>query len=130
MAAQRTDPNSVEGPDSASRRRHEQVETGITLRHSRTCRVGEGNKCSCKPGYQAMAWCSRNRKVLRRTFPTLAKARAWRQQAQVDLRRGALSAPTARLLREEAESWLRGCAARDRPHPLRRPLQARRDPLL
>jgi integrase len=53
-----------------------------------------------------MAWCARKRKVLRRTFPSLAKARAWRQQTQVDLRRGALSAPTARLLREEAESWL------------------------
>ena len=58
------------------------------------------------PGYQAMAWCARKRKVLRRTFPSLAKARAWRQQTQVDLRRGALSAPTARLLREEADSWL------------------------
>jgi integrase len=106
MAADRTNQGRTEAPDRESARRREQIETGITLRHSRNCGLGDGDGCSCQPGYQAMAWCGRKGKVLRRTFPTLAKARAWRQATQVDLRRGALSAPTARLLREEAEAWL------------------------
>lgn len=97
---------SAESPQRTETRVSWQVETGITLRHGRTCRVGEEVPCTCRPGFQAMAWSRRDRKVLRRTFPTLAKARTWRAEAQVDLRRGTANAPTARLLREEAKEWL------------------------
>jgi integrase len=53
-----------------------------------------------------MAWSAHDKKVLRRSFPTLARARAWRAEAQVDLRRRAANAPTVRLLCDEAEEWL------------------------
>jgi integrase len=61
--------------------------------------------------YRASVWSARDEKRIRRTFPTLAAAKAWRQDAQVALRRGELRAPTPTTLREAAEAWLDG--ARD-----------------
>jgi integrase len=62
-------------------------------------------------GYRASVWDSRENKRIRRTFPTLAAAKAWRQDAQVALRRGELRAPTPMTLRQTAEAWIEG--ARD-----------------
>ena len=58
-----------------------------------------------------MAWSARDRKPLRRTFATLREARAWRQQAQLDLGRRRLSAPLALVLSEAAERWVEGARA-------------------
>jgi integrase len=58
--------------------------------------------------YRASVWSARDNKRIRRTFPTLAAAKAWRQDAQVALRRGELRAPAPTTLREAAESWLEG----------------------
>lgn len=86
-------------------------ETGITLRHRRACKVREGGGCSCQPSYQAQVWAARERKPLRKSFTTLAEARAWRQEAQVKLRRRQLSAPSKILLRDAAEEWLEAARA-------------------
>ena len=75
----------------------DQVVPGITRRHSRRCESRRGRACSCRPTYQAQAWSARDRKPVRRTFSTLGAARAWRQEAQVDLRRRRMNAPSARL---------------------------------
>ena len=96
----------MQGSNSGTQPANRQIETGITIRHGRHCRLREALACSCKPTYQALVWSARDQKTIRRTFPTVAKARAWRQTAQVDLRRGALRAPTAVLVRDEAEAWL------------------------
>jgi integrase len=61
--------------------------------------------------YRASVWSARDNKRIRRTFPTLAAAKAWRQDAQVALRRGELRAPAPTTLRQAAEAWLEG--ARD-----------------
>jgi integrase len=89
----------------------DQVVPGITRRHSRRCESRRGGSCSCRPTYQAQAWSARDRKPVRRTFSTLSAARAWRQEAQVDLRRRRMNAPTARLVRDAAAEWLEGARA-------------------
>jgi integrase len=45
-------------------------------------------------------------KTIRKSFPTLAEARAWRAQSQSALRRGTLSAPVRTTLRDAADAWL------------------------
>ena len=52
--------------------------TGITARHARGCSHREG-RCTCRPRYQAQVWSNRDRKVIRKTFPTVSAAKAWRQ---------------------------------------------------
>ena len=82
--------------------------TGIQLRHSRSCTSRGGGPCTCRPTYEASVWSARDRKKLRKTFPTRAAARGWRADAQVALRKGTLRAPTSTTLREAADAWLAG----------------------
>jgi integrase len=84
---------------------------GIRVRHARSCRTHAGGRCNCRPTYEAWAWSSRDRKKVRRSFPTLAAAKGWRTDAVVGLRRGTMRAPTPVTVREAAEAWLKG--ARD-----------------
>ena len=84
---------------------------GVYLRHARACDSRQGKSCSCRPTYQAQAWSARERRPLRRTFPSLAAARAWRAEAQVELRRGRLGAPSETRLKEAATKWLEAAAA-------------------
>jgi integrase len=81
---------------------------GIALRHSRSCAEWTGGECSCKPAYQAAVWSARDGKLIRKTFPTLSEAKAWRSESQVGIRRGTMRAPSRRTLRQAAEAWLQG----------------------
>jgi integrase len=105
MAA-RSGPRST-GIGNEVRRRRE----GIQARHARRCASRRGGECSCTPTYQAQVWSARDRKPIRKTFPTVAGALAWRQETQVALRRGTVRAPTATTLAEAAEAWLAGAEA-------------------
>ena len=87
---------------SRPRRRAE----GIVVRHSRRCASREGETCDCHPGYQAQVFSRRDGRTIRKTFPTLADARAWRAESQAALRRGTLRAPTRTTLAEAANEWL------------------------
>jgi integrase len=80
--------------------------TGIALRHSRRCQSRQGSACSCTPTYQAQAWSAAERKPVRKTFPTLSAARAWRQEAQVALRRREMNAPSRVTVAQAASEWL------------------------
>jgi integrase len=82
--------------------------TGIDIRHSRACRARTGGRCNCEPSYQAHVWSAREQKRIRKTFPQLATAKAWRQEAQVALRRGTMRAPSPLTLRAVAEDWIEG----------------------
>jgi integrase len=82
--------------------------TGIEVRHAKACASREGRKCNCRPTYQASVWSASDGKRLRKTFPTLAAARAWRAEAQTAIRRGKLRAPAATTLREASEELLEG----------------------
>ena len=82
--------------------------TGIEVRHGKACASRTGSRCNCRPSYQASAWSARESKRLRKTFPTLAAARAWRAEAQTEIRRGKLRAPAATTLLQAAEELVEG----------------------
>jgi hypothetical protein len=62
--------------------------------------------------WEAFVYDRRTRKKLRKTFPTLAAARAWRHDAASAVRRGALRPATATTLREAWDGWLGRSEAR------------------
>jgi integrase len=93
---------------SSRPRRHAE---GIVVRHSRRCASREGRRCDCSPGYQAQVFSQRNARTVRKTFRTLADARAWRAEAQAALRRGTLRAPSRKRLSEAAGDWLQSARA-------------------
>src|SRR2546430_318858 len=82
--------------------------TGITVRHARSCGSRTGARCSCKPTYQAKVWSARDQTPIRKTFPTITAAKAWRQDAAVGLRRGTMRAPSKLTLRQAWDAWLQG----------------------
>lgn len=86
------------------------------FRHSRSCRSREGKRCDCRPSWEAWAYSKRDDKI-RRTFPTLAAAKAWRADALNALNRGRLRAPTPLTLNRAAAEFLAG--ARDGSTPNR-----------
>ena len=61
--------------------------------------------------YRAKVWSSRDGKAIRKTFPTMAAAKAWRHDALVALERGTLRAPKPTTVAEAAEAWLDGARA-------------------
>jgi len=81
---------------------------GIDVRHSQSCASRAGERCTCRPAYQAHVWSARDKKRIRKTFKTLAEAKVWRQETQVGLRRRVIRAPSQLTLREAAEAWLAG----------------------
>jgi integrase len=88
--------------------KQKQLPDGISARHTRACPARDGGRCRCNPSYQAQVWSSRDLKRLSRSFPTLAAARAWRHDALVALRRGAIRVGASTSLREAATEWLNG----------------------
>ena len=79
---------------------------GIEIRHDGSCRPG--GRCRCTPSYRASLWSNRDGKLIRRTFASLAAAKAWRADAQRELRQGQLRVPTPLTVRQAAEEWLAG----------------------
>ncbi len=61
--------------------------------------------------YEAWVYSRRDKKKIRRTFPTFAAAKAWRTDANRDVRRGTMRAATPTTLRAAWTAWLAG--ARD-----------------
>ena len=88
--------------------RRKRNHAGIRVRHGRGCAGANGGSCSCRPSYEAWVFSARDNKKLRKSFPTLAAAKAWRADASVALRERAIRAPTPITLRQAAEIWLRG----------------------
>lgn len=85
--------------------------TGIEVRHSTGCQSANGSRCTCEPKYRAEAFSARDGKKLRKSFRTLAEAKAWRADAQVALQRGTVSAAASPVLAVAAEAWLAGARA-------------------
>src|SRR2546422_2453657 len=84
------------------------VHPGIEVRHSRWCRSREGGTCNCPKTYQAQVWSTRDRRSIKRTFPTLAAAKSWRHDALVALRKGTMKAPTRVTVAEAVAVWVAG----------------------
>jgi integrase len=79
---------------------------GIAVRHSRGCATNRGGSCDCRPGYQAQVFSQRDQRTIRKTFRTLADARAWRAQTHSALRLGTMRAPTRTTVAIAAAEWL------------------------
>jgi integrase len=82
--------------------------TGIEVRHTKACASRAGRRCNCRPTYQASAYSARDEKRIRKTFPSLAAARAWRAEAQTAIHRGKLRAPTAVTVAEAGDDLIAG----------------------
>jgi len=80
--------------------------TGIRRRHGTACASRSGGKCNCNAGWEASVYRARDRRKLRKSFPTHGAARAWRAQAQRDVRVGALRAASEQTLRQASSAWL------------------------
>jgi integrase len=61
--------------------------------------------------YRAWVWDPRERRKIRKTFPTQAAAKAWRSDAGAAVRNGRLRATTAPTLDAAIEQWLEGAEA-------------------
>jgi hypothetical protein len=84
---------------------------GIRVRHSKSCGIKRGARCNCKPTYQANVWSNADRRRIFSTFKGLSAAKAWRREAQVEIERGTMRAPTSMTLREVSDVWLEGARA-------------------
>jgi integrase len=82
--------------------------TGIEVRHKKACASCDGGRCNCQPTYQASVWSARESKRIRKTFPTLAEARAWRSETQTGVRRGTLRAPAHTTVEDAADELVAG----------------------
>lgn len=84
-----------------------QGSVGIDLRHAKRCGARAGGACDCTPTYQAHVFDARTGKRIRKTFPTKAAARLWRQDAVVAVRAGKLAeARPSTTVRDMCSSWL------------------------
>lgn len=82
---------------------------GIDIRHARSCRSrGGGGRCNCKPTYQAHVFDNRTGKRTRKTFPTEAAAKTWRQDAVIALRTGGLAPSRTPTLTEALDDLIEG----------------------
>lgn len=83
---------------------------GIEVRHLQSCASRAGGECDCSPNYRATVHAGDGGRI-RRTFATLEAAKLWRQDAQVDLRRGAIEAAKPLTVSQAAERWVTGARA-------------------
>jgi integrase len=79
--------------------------TGIRQRHGNGC-TQPASGCKCP--WQAEVWSPRDRKKIRKLFPTKGAAKSWRDDASGQVRRKELRAPTPITLDQAADAWLEG----------------------
>ncbi len=85
---------------------------GIEVRHATDCRSRDGGRCTRRPTYRASVWSTRDRKRIRKSLPTEAAAKAWRQDAAGAVRRGELRAIAAPRLADAMTELLAAMDAR------------------
>ena len=82
--------------------------TGIRKRHGRGCSSTD-ERCKCP--WEAFVYSKRDGRKIRKTFPTFAAARGWRNDASSSVRKGALRAPTSVTLEQAWTVWEEGARA-------------------
>jgi hypothetical protein len=98
--------------------------TGITKRHSRTCRTREGGRCNCNAGWEAWVYLPREGKKIRKTFAREAEAKSWRSDALVAANKGCATGGIADHAPRGMGGLVQGRQGWHRPQPLGRSLQA------
>ena len=94
---------------------------GISVRHRQGC-AAPSTLCRCRPAFQAQVFSPRDGRTIRKSFASLAEARAWRADTHGALRKGTMRAPTRTTLEEAGDEWLvaaKAGIARTWPDPLR-----------
>ena len=81
---------------------------GIRRRHSIGCATREGRRCTCRAGWEAFVFSVRDGCKIRRTFPTMAAAKAWRADALGGAHRGTVRAPRPTTVRQAADALIEG----------------------
>ena len=81
---------------------------GVRLRHGKTCRSREAGPCSCTPSYEAFVALGERGVRKRKSFATLAEAKAWRARGVVAAADGLLRPSTTTTVREVAEETIDG----------------------
>lgn len=61
--------------------------------------------------YRASVWSNREQRLIRKTFPTLQAAKAWRSEANTAVRAGTLKAAAGPTLEAAVKEWLAGAEA-------------------
>ena len=85
---------------------------GVEVRHARSCPANGWERCSCKPTYRGIVYSKADkRRIQSAGLATPQAAARWRQDAQVDLRRGVRRAVAPVTVRQFAEHWLEGAKA-------------------
>ena len=94
--------------DPIRRPRRKAAREGIRKRHSRACASRADAACNCAPSWEAAAWSPRDGKRIYRAFPTLAAAKAWRDDANVAIKQGRMREPSKLTLRAAWAHWSAG----------------------
>ena len=81
---------------------------GIQVVHKRACASFEERSCNCHPSYKAEVWIPKRNRKLRRSFPTVAAARAWRHDALVALQKRTFHSGSPTTIREAAVALMAG----------------------
>ncbi len=63
---------------------------GVTIRHASGCGASDAGRCRCRPAYQAQVFSPRDRRTVRKSFKSLADARAWRADTKAALQKGTM----------------------------------------
>jgi integrase len=82
--------------------------TGITKRHTRSCRSRGSGRCNCRPSHMAWVWSERDGRKIYKTFRAEAEAKSWRADALSALSKGALRAPKPTTIKQAWEVWYEG----------------------
>jgi integrase len=85
--------------------------TGIEPRHARSCTArgwDDEGVCNCSPTFQAQVYDRRSKRIIRKTFPTLATAKSWRADAGHAVKKGTMGAPSKQTFGEAADDLLEG----------------------
>lgn len=84
----------------------------IETRHQKGCRTQQGGaRCNCGPSYRAAVWSPRDKKRIRKTFPTLVEAKRWRGDAEAAVGKGSMRVARKTTLRESWAAWLASARA-------------------
>jgi integrase len=84
---------------------------GISPRHQRGCPASGWQVCRCSPSYRAEVYDKRAKRKIRQTFPTLAAAKRWREDAKVEVRHKRLIASKRETFNQAGPSLIEGMEA-------------------
>lgn len=78
------------------------------VRHQKHCSTRRGGECDCKPRYQAAVYDKRTGKKRYKTFNTVVAAKRWKQEEEVNIRRGIAAVGGRQTVRAALQDFFSG----------------------